>query len=396
MIQKSSWLTLGKARLSYARVGNDADPYSVSRYYDIVTQFGTYPLQSTPDRLHNGQLKPELSSEVEGGVDFKFFNELLGVNFTYYDRRTQNQIWNVQIPAESGFSTKIVNGGTVQNKGIELSVNLMPVMTKNFSWRASLNFSKNKNKVLDLNSSDASIQGIERFVIGTERRTGRVSMVAQKGMSLGTMLGTDYVYDGNGNKVVVANGTYSVTPTPVIIGDANPDFIGGLNNTFSYKSLYLSALVDFQKGGDFFSYTNLYGNKSGMFEETALPGIRENGLVNPGVKEDGTPNDIVVPARTHFNSDGGNRISKANLYDGSYIYLREVRLGWQLPDALAKKIKMQALRFTLTGRNLWLIKSNAPNVDPANITNSIGNQSGFEGGALPPVRSYGANLNFTF
>ncbi|CAG5067616.1 TonB-dependent receptor SusC [Dyadobacter sp. CECT 9623] len=396
VIQKTSWLTLGKARLSYARVGNDADPYSVSRYYDIVTQFGTFPLQSTPDRLHNARLKPELSAEVEGGVDLKFFNEILGVNFTYYDRRTENQIWNVQIPAESGFSTKIVNGGTVQNKGIELSVNIMPIMTKNFSWRASLNFSKNKNRVLNLNSSDESIQGIERFVIGTERRTNRVSMVAQKGKSLGTMLGTDYVYDARGNKIVGANGTYAVTPTPVIIGDANPDFIGGLNNTFSYKSLYLAALVDFQKGGDFFSYTNLYGNKSGMFEETALPGIRENGLVNPGVKEDGSPNDIVVAARTHFNSDGGNRISKANLYDGSFIYLREVRLGWQLPDALAKKIKMQALRFTLTGRNLWLIKSNAPNVDPANITNSIGNQIGFEGGALPPVRSYGANLNFTF
>ena len=133
-----------------------------------------------------------------------------------------------------------------------------------------------------------------------------------------------------------------------------------------------------------------------MLEETALGDIRENGLINPGVREDGTINDIVVSARTHSNSDGGNRISKANLYDGSYIYLREARIGYLLPDSWAKKIKMQAMRFTLTGRNLWLIKSNSPNVDPANITNSIGNQIGFEGGALPPVRSFGANLNFTF
>jgi hypothetical protein len=154
--------------------------------------------------------------------------------------------------------------------------------------------------------------------------------------------------------------------------------------------------VDFQKGGDFFSYTNLYGNKSGMLKETAENGIRENGLINPGVKADGSPNDIVVPARTHFNADGGNRISRANLYDGSFIYLREVRLGWYLPDGWAQKIRMQALRVTLTGRNLWLIKSNAPNVDPANITNSISNQIGFEGGALPAVRSYGVNLNITF
>ena len=396
IIPKSNWLTLGKARLSYARVGNDADPYSVSRYYDYVAPFNTYPLQSTSDKLFNSRLKPELSSEVEGGFDFKFLNDLLGVNFTYYDRRTKNQIWNVQIPSESGFTTKVVNGGTVQNRGIELTLSGTPVMTKSFSWRVALNFSKNNNKVLDLNSTGDNIQGIERFVIGTERRTNKVSMVAQKGMSLGTMLGTDYVYDGKGNKTVAANGTYNVTATPVIIGDANPDFIGGLNNTFSYKNLYLSALIDFQKGGDFFSYTNLYGNKSGMLQETAENGIRENGIINPGVKTDGSVNDIVVPARTHFNADGGNRISKANLYDGSYIYLREVRMGWHLPDNWAKKIKMQALRFTLTGRNLWLMKSNAPNVDPANITNSISNQIGFEGGALPPVRSFGANLNLTF
>jgi TonB-linked SusC/RagA family outer membrane protein len=396
IVPKTKWLTLGKARLSYAQVGNDADPYSVSRYYDYVAPFGTFPLQSTADKLFNSRLKPELSSEVEGGFDFKFFNDLLGANFTYYDRRTKNQIWNVQIPAESGFTTKVVNGGTVQNRGIELTLSATPVRTTNFSWRMALNFSKNKNTVLDLNSTGDNIQGIERFVIGTERRTNKVSMVAQKGMSLGTMLGTDYVYDANGNKTVAANGTYNVTATPVIIGDANPDFIGGLNNTFSYKNLYLSALVDFQKGGDFFSYTNLYGNKSGMLAETAENGIRENGIINPGVKADGSANDIVVTARTHFNADGGNRISKANLYDGSYIYLREVRMGWHLPDGWAKKIKMQALRITLTGRNLWLMKSNAPNVDPANITNSISNQIGFEGGALPPVRSFGANLNVTF
>ncbi|MBD2705460.1 SusC/RagA family TonB-linked outer membrane protein [Spirosoma sp. BT702] len=394
ILPKSSWLTLGKARLSFAQVGNDAVPYNVSRYYDYVAPFSTYPLQSTSDKLFNSKLKPELSSEIEGGFDFKFFNELLGLNFTYYDRRTKNQIWDVQVPAESGFSTKIVNGGTVQNKGIEVSLAVAPITTRNFSWRTALNFSKNKNTVLDLNTDN--IQGIDRFIIGTERRTNKVSMVAQKGMSLGTMLGTDFVYDTRGNKTVGANGTYNVTPAPVVIGDANPDFIGGFSNTFSYQALYLSALIDFQKGGDFFSYTNLYGNKSGMLLETAENGIRENGLINPGVKADGTPNDVVVTARTHFNADGGNRISSANLYDGSFIYLREVRLGWNIPETWTQKIKIQALRLTLTGRNLWLINSSAPNVDPANITNSISNQIGFEGGALPPVRSFGVNLNVTF
>ncbi len=396
VLPELKWMSFGKARLSYARVGNDAEPFSVSRYYDYVAPFGNFPLQSTSDVLFNSRLKPELSSEVEGGLDFKFFNDIITTNITYYNRQTTNQIWNVQVPAESGFTTKVVNGGTVQNKGIELSLGINPITSANFSWRMALNFSKNKNKVLDLNSTSDAIQGLDRYIIGTERRTRKVSMVAEKGKSLGTMLGTDYVYDANGNKTVAANGTYNVTATPVIIGDANPDFIGGFNNMFLVKNFYLSTLIDFQKGGDFFSYTNLYGNKSGMFYETAVGDIRENGLVNPGVKADGTVNDIVVSARTHFNADGGNRISKANLYDGSFIYLREVRLGYHVPDAFAQKLHMQAIRFTLTGRNLWLIKSNAPNVDPANITNSIGNQIGFEGGALPAVRSYGFNLNFTF
>lgn len=396
VIDTGKWLTLGKARLSYARVGNDADPYSVSRYYDFVAPMGNYPLQTTADKLFNNKLKPELSTEVEGGFDFKFFGERVGLNATYYDRRTRNQIWNVSVPAESGFTSKVVNGGTVQNKGIELSLALTPIMTQDFSWRAVVNFSRNKNVILDLNSTSDDVGELDRFIIGTERRTNKVSMVAQRGMSMGTMIGTDYIYDDKGNRVVGANGTYNVTATPVIIGDALPDFVGGFSNTFSYKNLYLSALIDFQKGGDFFSYTNLYGNKSGMLKESAEGDIRENGLINPGVKEDGAINDIVVSARTHFNADGGNRISKANLYDGSYIYLREVRFGYQLPDSWAQKIKMQAMRITLTGRNLWLIKSNAPNVDPANITNSIGNQIGFEGGALPPVRSFGANINLTF
>ncbi len=156
VLPKTSWLTLGKARLSYAQVGNDANPYAVSRYYDIVTQFGAFPLQSTPNHPPNSRLKPELSSEVEGGFDFKFFKELRGVNVTYYDLRTENQIWNVEISAEKRYSTKIANGGTVQNQGVELSLNNRPIVTGTFSWRASLNFSKNTNKVHNLNSSGES------------------------------------------------------------------------------------------------------------------------------------------------------------------------------------------------------------------------------------------------
>ena len=395
LMDSKKTLSFGKLRLSFAQVGNDGDPYTVSRYYDYVPSFGSFPLQATSNQLFNANLKPELTSEFEGGVDLRFLNDRISTSITYYNRSTENQIWNVQIPSETGFNNKVVNGGNVRNSGLELTVSLYPVLQENFSWKSTLNFSNNKSKVVDLNSTSDEVGGLDRFIIGTERSTRKVSMVAEVGKSLGTMLGTDYVYDANGNPMVAEDGIYLVTPTPVIIGDVNPDFIGGWSNTLTFKDIYFSALIDFQKGGDFFSYTNLYGNRSGMLFESAADGIRENGIIVPGNKEGGSANTTSITARTHFNSNGGNRISKANLYDGSYIYLREVRAGWNADEALVNKIGLTALRISLTGRNLWIIKSNAPNVDPANITNSNGNQLGFEGGGLPPVRSFGINLNVT-
>ena len=395
LISSPSFLTFGKLRLSFAQVGNDADPYAVSQYYNYVTSFGSYPLQTTPDFLFNPDLKPELTTEVETGLDLRFLKDRLGLNVTYYNRNTINQIWNINIPSETGYRQKVVNGGEIQNQGVELSLSFDVFQTDNFQWRSQVNFSRNRNKVLNLNSTSDEVGGLDRFIIGTERRTRKVSMVAEVGMSLGTMMGTDYIYDANGNPIVSENGVYAVTPTPVVIGDVNPDYIGGFLNTFTFKNIYLSGLLDFKKGGDFFSYTNLYGDKSGMFQATVENGIRENGIIVEGNKEDGSPNDVSITAQTHFNANGGNRISKANLYDGSYIYLRELRLGYNMPKMISGKLGLENIRLTLTGRNLWLIKSNAPNVDPANITNSIGNQLGFEGGALPPVRTIGINLNVT-
>ena len=158
----------------------------------------------------------------------------------------------------------------------------------------------------------------------------------------------------------------------------------------------MSALIDFQKGGDFFSYTNLYGDYSGMLAVTAANGVRENGVVAPGVTANGAPNTKSISAIDYFQTDFGKRINKANMYDDSYVYLREVRLGYNLPHSWAARIRAENLRLSLYGRNLWLIHSNAPNVDPSNIINSTSNIQGLEGGALPSVRSYGLNLNVGF
>lgn len=395
LIATNKWLTMGKLRASVAQVGNDIPAYQVNPYYTQLPSYQGSPLLTTQDVRYSADLKPEKTTEVEGGLDLRFLNDRIGINFTYYNRNTVNQFWNIEVPSSSGYSSKVINGGNIRNRGIELSLSATPLQIGSFRWETALNLARNRNMVVDLNSTDGSFQS-NKVIMFTERRTGKVSMVAQKGYPLGTLVGTDYVYDANGNKVVGDNGYYLVSDSTVVIGDANPDFFGGWSNTFSYKGFYVSALIDFQSGGDFFSYTNMYGNISGNLAESAADGIRENGIIVPGVKKDGSVNDIRISAQNHFTNNFGTRISSASMYDASYIYLREVRLGYYLPERWVNHIGMQSARLSLVGRNLWLMKSNAPNVDPSNITNSTSSAQGFDGGALPPVRSYGINLNINF
>lgn len=395
LLKDWKWLSYGKIRGSVAAVGSDAaDPYRIYNTYDFVPPFGTNPISQFTPTLYNENLKPERTTEVEGGTELKFFDNRIGVDFTYYRRVTKDQIITLAMPAATGFVGAFVNGGTVENKGIEIGLNLNPIRLKNgFRWDINANLARNRNKVLDLNIEQYNTS-LEYLTIGTDRRTQKVSVVGQVGEPLGTIRGTDYTYL-NGQKVVDELGRY--VPSEIKpIGNAYPDYVGGVTNTFTFKGIYLSALVDFQHGGNFFSYTNLYGNKSGLLESTVENGIRENGIIVPGVTADGHPNTTRITAQDHFNYNGGNVISKANLYDASYIYLREAKIGYNLPENWYKKIGAQSARISLYGRNLWLIKSNAPNVDPSNILNSASNVQGIEGGALPSLRSYGFNLNVSF
>ncbi|CAL1521491.1 SusC/RagA family TonB-linked outer membrane protein [Chitinophaga sp. MM2321] len=394
LLKDWKWLSFGKIRGSLAAVGNDADPYRIYNTYDFIPPFGSNPIAQFSPVLFNQDLKPERTTEIETGAELKFLDNRIGLDVTYYRRVTKDQIITLALPTATGFTGAYVNGGSVENKGIEVGLNLNPIRLKGgFRWDINANIARNRNKVLNLDIAQYNTS-LDFLTIGTDRRTQKVSVVGQVGEPLGTIRGTDYTYL-NGEKVVDANGRY--VPSEIKpIGNAYPDYVGGVTNTFTYKGFYLSALVDFQHGGDFFSYTNLYGNKSGLLESTIENGIRENGIVVPGVTEDGHPNTTNISAQDHFNYNGGNVISKANLYDASYIYLREAKFGYNLPESWYKKIGAQQARISLYGRNLWLIKSNAPNVDPSNILNSASNVQGIEGGALPSLRSYGINLNVSF
>lgn len=396
LLKTWKWLSFGKLRASVSMVGNDTDPYQIYDTYDFIPPFGSNPATQLSSTKYNKTLKPERSREYETGIQVKFFDNRIGVDFTYYDRVTKDQIIPLPVSSATGFVNTIVNGGSVQNHGIEVGVDLNPVRLQNsFRWDIRANIARNRNKLLNLDI-DQYQTSLPVLLIGTDRRTQKVSVAAYVGKPLGTLLGTDYVYNDKGQRIVGDNGIYMITPNPVPIGNAYPDYTGGVTNSFSYKGIYLSALVDFQHGGDFFSYTNMYGKGSGLLDITAANGVREKGIIAEGVTTDGKPNQTVLDAATYFQGNEGKLLSRANLYDASYIYLREVKLGYNLPAAWYKKVHAQNARLSLYGRNLWLIKSNAPNVDPSNILNSASNVQGIEGGALPSVRSYGVNLNISF
>lgn len=396
LLKDWKWLSFGKLRASASMVGSDTDPYQIYDTYEFIPPFGNNPITQLSSTKFNKTLKPERTTEYETGIQLKFLNSRVGVDFTYYDRTTKDQIISLNLSSSTGFSNAIVNGGSVQNRGVEIGVDLNPIQLKNgFRWDIRANLARNRNKLLNLDIEQYNTS-LPVLLIGTDRRTQKVSVAAYVGRPLGTILGTDYVYNEQGQKIVGDDGLYKITPNTVPIGNAYPDYTGGVSNSFSYKGIYLSALVDFQHGGEFFSYTNMYGKGSGLLDITAANGVREKGIIAEGVTADGKKNEKVLDAATYFQNNEGKLLSKANLYDASYVYLREVKVGYNLPEAWYKKIHAQNARLSLYGRNLWLIKSNAPNVDPSNIINSSSNIQGIEGGALPPVRSYGVNLNVSF
>lgn len=392
-LSRWKWLSYGKFRASIAQIGSDTDPYETSLTYAAPVLFGnsSYILQNT--YLPNNNLRPEKSTEVEAGLELKFLNNRLGLDFTAYHRITNGLIIPLSISPTTGFTNIYENAGKSRSQGIEVGLSGTPVLTKSFTWTSALNISMNRSKLLSL-----EIPGLNNdsaYVVGTERRRNSVSTEAIIGQPLFVLTGTDYTYL-NGKKVIDENGHYVPTGTGQILGNLEPKYIGGFTNTFTYKNISLSALIDFQKGGAFFSYTNMYGLASGLLEETVANGVREKGVDVSGVLADGTPYTKHLNAADYFKNDFGLVVNKANVYDASYIYLREVTLGWKLPDAWAKVIHSSNASISLYGRNLWLIHSNAPNVDPSNILNSDSNIMGMEGGALPSVRSFGINLKVGF
>lgn len=320
-----------------------------------------------------------------------------------YKSLTVDQIFNVPYSTSTGINSRVVNAGSVANKGFELQLTGTPVRTKDFSWDVTLNWSSNRNEVISLTN------GIDNLQLGSFQ--GGVTINAQVGQPYGVIKGTDFTYL-DGQRIVGANGRYVINGNSNNnIGNINPDWIGGIRNKFNYKNLSFSFLIDMQKGGDIFSLDRSYGLATGLPDETAAlndlgnpirnpitSGADSGGIILPGVLADGTPNTTRAPGPEFFGNSYGYRRqpNKAFVYDASYVKLREVAIGYDLPKKWSDKLKMDGIKFSVVGTNLWIIKKNLPDADPESGLGSGNLSSGYSVGSLPTTKNIGCNLTFKF
>lgn len=388
-------INFGKLRLNYAEVGNAAPFDRLIDTYQINNDIGT----SLPSASNNPDLKPERTKSYEAGLEMRFLNDRVGFDLAYYKSNSIDQIINVPISTSTGYVSKLMNAGEIENKGIELGLNLVPIRMEDFSWNMNVNFTKAKNKVVALPEGTQTIQ-LGRF-------QGGVTIQATKGQPYGVLYGTDYLYDDSGNKLVDPDtGYYMATSTSNnVIGDTNPDWLMGISNSFTYKNFNFSFLIDFQKGGSLFSLDQYYGEATGLYPNSAFINDLGNpvrnsiadggGFINEGVHPDGTVNDIRVDA-SQFGSFGYAALPNSEfVYDASYVKLRQVNLTYNMPTSLLGDTFLTGAQISLTGSNLWIIHKNVPYADPEAGLSS-GNLQGYLTGAIPTTREYGVNVKLQF
>lgn len=392
MVEMPSSISFAKLRFSWAQVGNDADPYQTIKYFNSSIFPGS---AEAPSLLHNANLKPEISNSTEAGLNISFFNNRLTADVNYYFNRSRNQILRVPRDVTTGFSSEIINGGLIQNRGWELSLSGTPVRNENFQWNVSANWAKNNNKILELS------EGVEtpQQIIASSG-SGVAEIIATVGGSTGDLWGYGLVRNDQGQVIYDAKTGLPVRPEDKVkIGNAYADWRGGFHNEFRYKNLSLSALIDGQYGGIVYSQTHHKMTEQGKLEHT-LRGRETGKLVGEGViqNEDGSfsPNTKEVAINTYYADYYRRANAETNSFDASYLKLREVRFEYALPKTWVSRWKMNSASVAFFGRDLFMI-SNFPMYDPETAAlNGATIMPGVEMGQMPSTRTFGMNLKVNF
>jgi TonB-linked SusC/RagA family outer membrane protein len=402
-----AWLSTGKIRASWAQVGNatSVQPYQTLNTYSLLgaTHVGV-PMASfstaggNNGTIPNRNLVPYTSTELEFGTDLRFLQDRIGVEFTYYHQTTTDDILNATISRASGFGSTLVNVGKLENKGIEVLLTGSPFKGA-FSWDISLNFARNRNKVINL------IAGNNELIV-EEPRTRTVFVKHVVGQPFGVITGWVQKRSPDGQPVFEANGAPVQSSKMEVIGNGLPDWTGGINNSFTFKNFNLSFLIDFKLGGDIYSGTNLRLTQWGLHKQS-LQGregkepITVNGVIQNGTASDGTPiyepfSKTLTPqeAQNYWNQMG-NRVQDHFVYDASFAKLRQLTFGYTFPNSLLGKTPFQNLTLSFVGRNLSILWKNVENIDPESSYSS-GNGQGLDYFGMPQSRTFGFNLRAGF
>lgn len=410
---KSNILDYGKIRVGYARVGNDAAPGNGEAIFGLnAAGFQGQSLASRGGSNFDPELTPEFTREIEIGTEMRFFKRRIGVEVTFYNKKSTDLIYSIGLPQTTGFSSFFTNLGQIRNKGWEAALDVKPIAGKNFQWDVRAIYTKNTNTVEEL------VAGLTRDIVGGFN-------YIEPGYPYGYLRGGRSARTDDGQLLInPINGSPFVDPNEDMVGDPNADFKLGVTNTLSYKGFQLSVLWDMTQGGDFYSETISSMLGRGVTKDTE---DREKSRVIQGVYGNATPvtgadgknhytpllvGGKTVPNQTRittndlFFSPGGtgatfatNGAFEYSVYDGTVYRLREVVLAYSFPASIIKKLKVSAVTFSLSGRNLWFLAPNVPKyskIDPDINSVVSGNAQGVETGGAPSTRRLGVNLNITF
>jgi len=421
-------LDFGKARVNYANVGSDAPAQALVDVYGIGTPFSGVTLASAPSTQRNAGLLPENTASIEAGLEMKFLKNRAGLDLSVYQSSTFNQILPAQVSSATGTYFKYVNAGQIDNNGVELSAYFTPVKTDDFQWDVNVNWSRNRNTVVELFGDSESL------LLASVQ--GGINITATVGEAYGNIDGTTFVRDEATGAPVVYEWTSSwrggaryLRGGIETIGNIQADWRGGINNSFRYKNFSMSALIDAQMGGNFFSLDTWYGYATGVYDFQAgtneygnpIRSYNEDGggmtwadvqASNPQIETpvlwdgvtvdaDGNPSGFTENNLPMYMNGYGNTLGYAlapnelHVYDASFVKLRELSVTYQVPTSKLGDLPIAGVDVSLVGRNLAILYKNTPYSDPeAGL--SAGNVQGYQSGAYPSLREVGLNLRVKF
>lgn len=419
------WYNYGKIRGSYAIVGNTTPSiYFTSSEYQYETFNGSVIMNTFKNEVPPTNIMPEKTYSWELGLESRMFNGRLGFDFAYYTNQTKNQIITVPVTPSTGATGMKMNAGDIANHGVELQLTGAPVETKQFTWTTILNFAYTHNELISL------IDGMEDRLISSPWSAANFKAVP--GYATPSVFIKKWMRDDSGNMIVDKNGNYQQESEFSYAGSAAPKFTAGFTNTFRYRDFSLNVHIDGSFGGKLLSFTNNFLKSSGAGKESlfgrdeeygglayyidkntnqkvslpshsasapanALDGrVRHDGIIADGVKADGSKNDILVSAADYYNSRYNRNGSEDNLYDNTYIKLRELKLSYRIPTNIVSQIGLQNLNVSFVGSNLFFLYKSVPNINPEATLGTGGTNPYIEYTSYPSARSFGFAINASF